>query len=322
MSSLVGTTALLTTCGGAQIVRGNNHVCFAETKTSLKDTEVRSFWPEDWFDLLFHGFDRYSKIPKHRPQVCTEKLLTWPRPKQCLVHEPRPTVLERTPISEKDLVFSPVGKDRRLVWAIVRRYDNGEAAGAVAITEFTPHGVAVHTIGTLRAPGQRVRMELKRTDEGRVLLVEGQLCAEDSDTACPRFVRALLVRGRQFMPVPLTNKAGECQGPAYFPLSRSATKSLEGGFERRYVMNSTVSVKRSGIIVHEQLTVHDINLSQPETAPQLRRSAEIERLVRVVGGRLIPESASLWHRVEVETGTVPTMSSDKKGDSLLAPSVL
>lgn len=109
----------------------------------------------------------------------------------------------------------------------------------------------------------------------------------------------------RFIPKPLTNKFGECKGPAYFPLTRSATKTMSASVERRYLMTSRVQVRPAGIIVHEHLTVHDVDIEDPETNPRLRRRAEIDRLVRVVGGRFIPEAQSLWDLVEVEMGTAP-----------------
>ncbi len=307
----------LMSCGGAKKRVTGPGVCFTETKTSLTDSEVRSFWPEDWFDLLLHEFDRYSKIPDKHPRICTKRRLIWPQPRTCRVHEPRLIPLEREAVSEKSLVFSPVTENERLVWAIVRRYENGEALGTVALTKFSALGVTVKAIGPLRAPGKRVTMELKSTRGGKVLLVEGELCKDKGKRACPRFVRALLLRNSKFTPVSLTNKLGDCQGPAYFPLSRRATKALPNSVERRYVMNSTVTLSKAGIIVHEQLTVHDADTTEPDDPPRLRRSAEIDRIIRVVDGRFIPESQSLWHLVQVEKGTVPEMSGATEG--LLPP---
>ncbi len=297
---------LLLHCGGVPKVpsfTSSKYVCVAETKTTLSETEVRSFWPEDWFDLLLNNFDRYSKIPDKKPQLCTKLPLKWPDHSSCTVKETETSRLERVAVSENELVFSQLTERKRLVWAITHRFDNGEALGTIAISEFTQSGVVVHAIGSLRAPGQRVRMQLKQSGEGMVLLVEGQLCAEDSESACPRFVRAMLLRGKRFIPAPLRNKIGDCLSPAYFPLQRTLALKMDGGGVRRYAMSSSVKVNELGIVVHEQLTVHDSDPSQPESVPRLRRQAEIDRQIRVVRGRFIPESKSLWERVEAETGT-------------------
>lgn len=304
MGVLLGVSLL--SCGAARKrLQGENseYVCVTETKTTLNETEVRSFWPADWFDLLLNNFDQYSKIPDKKPKLCTKAPLKWPDHKSCKVKETDSLRLERTAVSEKDLVFSQLTKSKRLVWGITHRYENGEALGSVAISEFTPNGVVVHAIGALRAPGQRVRMELKQTDEGEVLLVEGQLCAEDSEAACPRYVRAMQLRGKRFIPVPLRNKVGDCLSPAYFPLERELALKMDDGGVRKYSMTSSIKVNRKGVVVHEKLTVHDSDPSQPESVPRLRRQAEIDRQIRVVRGRFIPESQSLWHRVEVDTGT-------------------
>ncbi len=308
---LVAVPGLMYSCGAAKELLETPGVCFAEIETSLTDKEVRSFWPEDWFGLVLKDFDRYSKIPDKKPKICTGKKLYWPRPRECRVHESRPVALPREAVSDKELFFSQVSEKDRLVWAISRRYEGGEALGTVALTRFTRKGVLVKAIGMLRAPGQNVTMEIKPTDDCEVLLVEGELCEDNTEKACPRFVRALLKRGSRFKSVSLTNKLGDCQGPAYFPLARSATKTISSTVERSYVLTSRVTVSKKGIVVHEQLIVNDTDSTLPDAAPRLRRKAEIDRLVRVVDGRLIPESQSLWHLVEVEQGIVPEMSVDR-----------
>ena len=273
-------------------------LCFVTAKPSPDADAVRSLWTEDWFDLLLKDFDRFSGLPKAPERLCVGKTIAWPDESACKQASPTPVLLDRESLEETDLVFEKLSETRRLVWAMVRRFDNGEAIGPVAVVDFTGGGAAVRAIGTLRAAAGQPELALERTGSSTVLLASGGLCpaGEDDPARCPRFTRAVPLYKKRFRSASLTTRAGRCLGSAWFPAEQETTVAVAGGKRRRYVLKSEVDVDTTGVIVSEVLEVTEWYQGSSEE-PELVQRAEKRRRIAVDKGRLVPDGESLWSAV-------------------------
>ncbi len=232
-----------------------------------------------------------------------------PESERCRV--PATEVVPQRPITDDDVVVTRIGGNLRLVWVITDRYSNGEAVGPVALTEFTDdHRVVVRAIGTVRNYPKRARMRLDSVGNRRVLVHEGEICANDEDrTTCRRAARLMLLRpagdgGARFLPEVLRSVRGRCYGPARFEFQKDANVTLPSGWRRTFQLATAIQVRDDGVQVHETVTVQDRDPAHPEDPPRPYRRAGQDRAVYVSGNTFVSSDPSLWSRVLAQEGRV------------------
>ena len=146
--------------------------------------------PDIWFLILLRNFDRNSMTLKTPAQDCSGRMI---EPKEeevdtCIYSADAKKLPDR-PLTEDDLLIEALEDGRQLVWAKTSEYDNGEAVGPIAITEWTSRGVAVRAIGTLRAQKDRAAIRLEAVGADEMLVVESRRCDPDDPKNCSRRVR-------------------------------------------------------------------------------------------------------------------------------------
>jgi hypothetical protein len=290
---IAGLCALLASCAS----KPQQRLCIAEA--AMSDRIVPT--PDDWFALLLHGFSREQGVAASPTVDCSGVPVLWQEPRQEECREPGPEAKALPPkgrLTEEDLVLETVRADLRLVWVVAKRFSNGEGLGPVALVERTEEGFVVRALGSLRAYPKQSRLRLEQAGEVTVLVAEGDVCTEEAPPVCRRMARVLPLRqGRFFAEAVTSHSDGSCLGPAWFPLSREEMLVLPNGLHRKVEFTSTLAVKPEGIVLDEQVVMHNLDPSQPSMPPLLYRRAQAQRVLAVKDIRLQAADPSLWIRL-------------------------
>lgn len=257
--------------------------------------------PDDWFALLLHGFSREQGVASSPTVDCSGVPVTWQEPQldECREAGPAAKPLpSKGRLTEEDLVLETVRADLRLVWVVAKRFSNGEGLGPVALVERVKEGFVVRALGSLRAYPRQSRLRLEQAGDVTVLIAEGDVCTGDAPPVCRRMARVLPLRqGRFFAEAVTSSSDGSCLGPAWFPLSREELLVLPNGLHRKVEFTSTLSVKPEGIVLDEQVVMHNLDPRQPSMPPLLYRRAQAQRVLAVKDFRLEGTDPSLWIRL-------------------------
>jgi hypothetical protein len=225
----------------------------------------------------------------------------WQEPRVDECREPGPEAKPIPPASrltEEDLVLETVRADLRIVWVVAKRFENGEGLGPVGLVERAPEGFIVRALGSLRADPRQSRLRLEQAGDVTVLIAEGDVCTEEAPPVCRRMARVLPLRqGRFFAEAVTSSSDGSCLGPAWFPLSREEVLVLPNGLHRKVEFTSTLSVKPAGIVLDEQVVMHNLDPRQPSMPPLLYRRAQAQRVLAGKDIRLQGAEPSLWIRL-------------------------
>lgn len=289
--SMIASASLLLLAGCA--ARQKPGICFMDV--AREERPVLS--AEDWFALMLHGFDRKQGTVARPTLDCSGSPVVWQEPVADECREAGPEVVPLPPaehLTDEDLVMATVRADLRLVWIIARRYSNGEALGPVGLVERTDQGIIVRALGSLRAFPQHSTLRLERSGNVDVLVVEGEQCTTEAPQVCRRFARLLPMRHGRFFAESVTSQEGKCLGPTWFPLSREQMLDLPSGMQRKVEQSATLKFGPKGIIVAEEVTMHDVDPQQPAMPPRPYRRAQAERKLWVEGIRLVGTTSSLW----------------------------
>jgi hypothetical protein len=279
-------------------------LCFSELPATMKVVSPAIWKPEALFQLLINGYDPSTgKVPLP-PTDCMGTPILWqdPAPGECAVLAQESQPLPIQPLTVEEMIITEMRLDLKLVWAIVRRFSNGEAMGPVALVEATPRGLAVRALGTLKAMPKSARLRLERIGGIEVLLVDGERCwGKEDPKTCQRMVRMMPLRGNRFVAEPLVGMDGKCMQPAYIPLSRTAMQTLPSRWVRKYEYTSALTVAPDGVHVAEQIAAKDSDPKQPSSPARLFRKAQDERLIQVNQSRMAVDRPSVWTQI-VEPG--------------------
>lgn len=288
-----GLCALLASCASKPQPR----LCIAEA--AMSDRIVPT--PDDWFALLLHGFSRDQGVASSPTVDCSGVPVSWQEPQvdECREAGPEAKLLPpKGRLTEEDLVLETVRADLRLVWVVAKRFSNGEGLGPVALVERAQEGFIVRALGSLRAYPRQSRLRLEQAGDVTVLVAEGDVCTGDAPPVCRRMARVLPLRqGRFFAEAVTSSGNGSCLGPAWFPLSREEVLVLPNGLHRKVEFTSTLSVKLEGIVLDEQVVMHNLDPRQPSMPPLLYRRAQAQRVLAVKDVRLEGTDPSLWVRL-------------------------
>jgi len=287
----MGLCALLTACAAKPASR----MCVAEAAMGTRIVPT----PDDWFALLLHGFEREQGLAPRPALDCSGSPVIWqePQSEECRESGPEAKPLPPAKLTEEDLILHTVQADLRLVWVVARRFENGEGLGPVGLVERTPEGYVVRALGSLRAYPRDAQLRLERTGDTTVLVAEGELCTADVRAVCRRMARVLPLRQGRFFSEAVVSEEGACLGPAWFPLSREQVLVLPRGLHRKIEFTSTLAVKQEGIVIDEQVAMHDLDPSQPSMPPVPYRRAQAQRVLKVKDARLVGTGPSLWVRL-------------------------
>ena len=261
-----------------------------------------------WARLLIRGYT--PGMAQGNVRDCTDQPIVWREPTvRCRESaEPSAPVPQRA-ISEDDVIVQRLSPSLRLVWIIVDRFDNGEAVGPVAITEFANDRVGVRALGTLRTFPRRPRLRLESIGARRVLIGEGEVCTDENNPlTCRRQARLMMLQGDRFVAEPLRTTSGRCLGPARFEFKKEYSVVVnETGWERTFELQTSLQYRAEGVQVSEQVIVSDSDRARPQVPARVFRRAAADRAIYVINNAFVASDPSLWNRVlrvDARTGLV------------------
>jgi hypothetical protein len=206
-------------------------------------------------------------------------------------------LLPDRPLGEEDVVVTQLDDAHRIVWVITNRYASGDGVGPAAVVQSKGRRLIVRAVGTLRANPVRAKLRLERIGDRELLVAEGEHCGSADPASCNRAARLMPFVRDRFWPVSVTNDAGGCLSPAWVHLGREESERLSSGWRRRYRLDAVLQFGSTGLVVQEQVVVHDLDPRNPSTAPRLFRRAESELGIRLEGDRLVTDGTPLWSRI-------------------------
>lgn len=281
-------------------------ICKAEVAgKEAAEVAAGSVPPDIWFLILLRNFDRTTMQLKRPAQDCSGRTI---EPKAeaidtCIVGDEPAKALPERPLTEDDLLIEALDDGRQLVWAKTGEYDNGEAVGPIAITEWTSRGVAVRAIGTLRAQKDRAAIRLEAAGAEQVLVVESRHCDPDDPKNCSRRIRLLPLIEDTFTDKRLQTEDGTCIGSAEVTLYEEKLVILDNGIERRFEVARSVEFEEGAVVINEQVTIKDKDPTQPDLPAKLFRRANVERSLNV-GMDAIVTQGGLWEDMLSKHGSV------------------
>lgn len=269
------------------------------------ETQSNDVPPDVWFSLILKSYNGKTHETARPTRDCTNKPLEIQDEQvaACIVSD-SPALPSRPLDGEQDLELIGLEEGKALVWVRTDYFENGDALGPIAIAEYRKNGLAIRALGALRANPNRVRMRLEPMGAGTVLVVESMVCPADDPAKCARVMRLVPREGDRFVERPLYDaKTNACLGPATFELSKFEEIKREDGVVRRFELARTFDFEAGVVTVNEQVTIKDIDPTQPDAPPAVFRKAQIERNLELDGSGL-KTTEPLWERLMAEHGSV------------------
>jgi len=261
-----------------------------------------------WARLLIRGYT--PGVAQGNVRDCTDQPVAWREPTvRCRESAEATAPVPQRPLTEDDVIVQRLSPSLRLVWIIVDRFDNGEAVGPVALSEFTGDRVGVRAIGTLRTFPRRARLRLEAIGARRVLIGEGEVCTDENNPlTCRRQARLMMLQGDRFVAEPLRTASGRCLGPARFEFKKEYSVVVpETGWERTFELQTSLQYRAEGVQVSEQVIVSDRDRARPQVPARIFRRAAADRAIYVINNAFVASDPSLWNRVlrvDARTGLV------------------
>lgn len=289
-------------------------ICLSEVAGDSADESESGQLPTYiWFALLLENYNRKTGLVKTPLKDCSHKLVEPELPPEdaaCLAGKDAGKPLPEQPLVEDDLLIAPLEDGKSLIWVKARKFDDGEALGPIAITEWTKKGVAVRSIGAMRAHANRARMRIEAMGKDRVLVVESDVCKPDDPKKCERVMRLVPLRDNRFVQRAMVLEDGSCIGPAEFALF-SEQEFASGTKVRRFELTRTVDFTEGNVVMSESVVIKDKDTAKPDEAAKTYRSASVQRPMSL-GAKGIVTKPGVWEPMLAEHGSVAFVPEAKK----------
>lgn len=295
-------------CPKADVSPGPTALCFAEVAREAADAPVAaSLTPRTWLSLLAPGYEQANST--RGPKDCGGRPLTSDsaQPSEAPVcstaHEPSPALPPRE-LADDDLILTPIDDVQQIVWITAQHFEDGRAAGPVAVAEWTTKGVAIHSVGHLdtHAKGARLSLE-KLADDESMLVVQSQVCDAKQPTQCREFVKLAPRIDDRFVDLPLRTEEGRCLGGTQFLLADRREVRVHAGQTRRFELTRSLSFGSGQPRIVERVVISEVDPNQPDQPPQIFRTLSSERALTRRGDGYVIE-ASVWDQVLEQHGSV------------------
>lgn len=309
-------------CGGPQIPANPPSLCFMEAPQFEDGSGERNPRASEWAGLLL-GADSDSVLNSTAPgQDCTGQRIAWPTGEECGREE---GTASASTLTEESVVVRQVDANTRLVWVMTHGYggEDAEALGPVALVERTPaigelrpEGWVVRAMGMLRNRAAGVTMRLRGSGDDRLLVAEGQTCANpDDEDSCTRSARIMPIAAGRFMPAPVYTEDGTCVGPATVYTNRYSNATLESGWSRRFHLTGSFQHSGTTLTITESVTATDTSPDHPAVPARRFRLVDAQRSISLDDGRLIAQGTPVWPRMLRYDGTTQIHEEDENTDS-------
>jgi hypothetical protein len=268
-----------------------------------------------WFALLLENYNRKTGLVKQPVKDCSHRLVEPELPPgdaACLAGKDAGKVLPEQPLVDDDLLIVPLEDGKSLIWVKARKFDDGEALGPIAITEWTKKGIAVRSIGAMRAQANRARMRIEPMGKDRVLVVESDVCKPDNPKECERVMRLVPLADKRFVQRAMVLEDGSCIGPAEFALF-SAQEFAAGTKVRRFELTRTVDFTDGNVVMSESVVIKDRDTAKPDEPAKTYRNASVQRPLTLAANGIVTKPG-VWEPMLAEHGSVAFVPEAKKSE--------
>lgn len=292
-------------------------ICRAEVAQSEAQEVASGDVPADiWFLIMLRNFNRDTMQVERPVHDCSGREVDATPPPEvatCLAGTEQPGATAPGPLTEDDLLITPLPDGRMLVWVTSTHFENGEATGPIAIAQWSKRGILIRAIGTLRAHTDRAAMRLEPMGNGQVLVVESRVCDPDNPKKCSRVIRLQPLERDRFIQTALVNDEGACIGPPKLDMFREQVVELGPTLHRKFEMARSIDFDEGAVVVNEQVTVKDNDPTQPDLPPKLFRKANVTRPL-TLDGRMLKTKEGLWDKMLAEHGSVRVQAPPESAD--------
>jgi len=282
-------------------------ICLAEVAgDEAQESQQGQLPPEIWFQVLLKNYNRKNGLVTAPIKDCSGKLVEAQHPPEvatCLAKVEEGAPLPERPLVPDDLVITETDDGRQLVWVKARYFADGDALGPIAITEWTKRGIAVRSIGALRAHANRARMRLEPMGAGKVLVVESDLCDPENPKKCERVMRLVPAIGDRFDEKAMVLEDGSCVGPAEFALHGITDMPQPNGVVRSLELSRTVDFTDGNVVMNEAVVIKDKDPSKPDEPAKVYRNASVQRPLGL-GKTGIVTKVGVYEQLLAEHGSV------------------
>jgi hypothetical protein len=289
-------------------------ICLSEVAgDEATESQQGQLPPEIWFQVLLRNYNRKNGLVTAPMKDCSGKLVEVQHPPEvasCLAKVEEGAPLPERPLVPDDLVITETDDGRALIWVKARYFDDGDALGPIAITEWTKRGIAVRSIGALRAHANRTRMRLEPMGAGKVLVVESDVCDPENPKKCEKVMRLVPTSGDRFTEQPMVLEDGSCVGPAEFALRAVTDIPQPSGAVRSLEMSRTVDFTDGNVVMNEAVVIKDRDPSKPDEPAKVYRNASVQRPL-VLGKGGIVTKTGVWDQLLAEHGSVREQPAEK-----------
>jgi len=195
-------------------------------------------------------------------------------------------------VSNRDVTVVSITDSRRLVWAVIDRYADGQGEGPVAVVEIEPQGLAVRAMGVLRAYPENPSLRLARLGSGTVLVADGEYCSKPA--SCERATRIMPLVGDRFINKPLVDDKNTCLGPAFFPMHQDGV--AHGRKHAKYEISVSITYGPDNMSVREQLGLSGAEPASDTGTGSFVTRVQSERQVTLKDGNLVATAPSILAR--------------------------
>ncbi len=217
------------------------------TATRATESDTRVLPPVLWLSLLVPSFDRSTGEVRDDATDCSRR--------EVLEDHERP--LPGRARTGDDLSFATTRDGAVLVWARLFEFPDGTARGPVVLAHWVDHGLEIRGVGSLRAPARRVRLRLEHLPgDHRLLVAEGEACAVDAATPCPRSAVLLPLVDQRFLVADLV-EGDEPPRPALLRLDEAHEQTRNDGSIRRLEVHRRLELTSETPSLHALIQVHD-----------------------------------------------------------------
>lgn len=306
---------LLPACKKVQ--EGEMPICLSEVAgNEAEEVRTQDVPPDVWFGVVLKNYNARTNELQRPTKDCSNKGLEIEDEEValCVLPDSPADEIEPRPLDEEeDLLLTPASEEgQALVWIKTVYYEDGYAKGPIALAEWTRRGIAVRALGPLYAHPNKIRMRLEPMDQGRVLVVESNVC-EPQTKKCRRVMRLLPVVGYRFEERPLVDAAtGDCLGAATFDLFKETETDLDDGRKRKFQLTRSFDFTDGNVLLTEHVKIEDFDPKNPEAPPDVFRNAHIERAMHL-DDRGVATGEGLWERMLTEHGSV-SIEEKKKAE--------
>ncbi|MBC8074374.1 MAG: hypothetical protein IAG13_39000 [Deltaproteobacteria bacterium] len=272
-----------------------------------------------WYQFLLKNYNRKTGMVASPLKDCSNRLVEpelAPEQAECLTGKDAGQPLPDRALTDDDLLISPLEDGRTLMWVKAKHFTDGEALGPIAITEWIKSGIAVRSIGAMRAQANRARMRIEPMGQAKVLVVESDACKPDDPKQCERMMRLVPITDNRFVQQAVVLEDGSCIGPAEFALF-SAQEFTSGTKVRRFELTRTFDFTDGNVVMSESVVIKDRDTSKPDEPAKTYRNANVLRPM-TLGTKGIVTKPGIWEPMLAEHGSVAYVE-EKKPETAAPP---